>query len=49
MFVCCPHAVEGRNDHGQVGHRVPELGEVVGHLERTQEPVKTVVLGKMEL
>jgi hypothetical protein len=27
-----PHAVQRRNDHGQVGDRVPELGHVHRHL-----------------
>jgi len=29
-----PHAVQRRNDHGQVGDRVPELGHVHRHLLR---------------
>ena len=32
VLMCCPHSIERRNNHGQVGHCVPKLCKVVRHL-----------------
>ena len=32
VLMCCPHSIERRNNHGQVGYCVPKLCKVVRHL-----------------
>ncbi len=42
--VCIMEAVERWHNHGEVGHRVPELGDVRSHLSKDAQSGSRVVV-----